>query len=297
MLGLAPDVAHHRPRPRHPARTTCAPARSSSCARCSTSPTTRSSWRSSTPAWAPSRRSSASRSAGGVLLGPDNGLLAPAVAMAGGARTVVSLENTEYHLPAPGPDVRRARHPRPRGRPPGRRRAASPSSGRRSTPPGWCPAWWPARDPRRRRDRRRGLVGRPLRQLPAQHRPRRARPAARAAGRPGRGAPRQRDPRRAWVHTYADAKPSELVLLVDSYGLLASPSTGSRRPPRSAARPAAASPWCPKAPRADTAARRAAPRSRSSSCSSSSSAPPPPSSSSTSGPSATATGYPCERRS
>ena len=24
-----------------------------------------------------------------------------------------------------------------------------------------------------------------------------------------------------WVHTYADAKPSELVLLVDSYGLLA----------------------------------------------------------------------------
>ena len=23
-----------------------------------------------------------------------------------------------------------------------------------------------------------------------------------------------------WVHTYADAKPSELVLLVDSYGLL-----------------------------------------------------------------------------
>ena len=24
-----------------------------------------------------------------------------------------------------------------------------------------------------------------------------------------------------WVHTYADAKPSELVLLVDSYGLFA----------------------------------------------------------------------------
>jgi len=31
--------------------------------------------------------------AGGVLLGPDNGLLAPAVAMAGGARSVVSLDN------------------------------------------------------------------------------------------------------------------------------------------------------------------------------------------------------------
>src|SRR4051794_40042527 len=41
--------------------------------------------------------------AGGVLLGPDNGLLAPAVALAGGAETVVALENDEYHLPAPGP--------------------------------------------------------------------------------------------------------------------------------------------------------------------------------------------------
>src|SRR3954451_21133413 len=41
--------------------------------------------------------------AGGTLLGPDNGLLAPAVALAGGARTVVSLDNAEYHLPAPGP--------------------------------------------------------------------------------------------------------------------------------------------------------------------------------------------------
>ena len=41
--------------------------------------------------------------AGGVFLGPDNGLLAPAVAMAGGAVRVVSLDNPEYHLPAPGP--------------------------------------------------------------------------------------------------------------------------------------------------------------------------------------------------
>ena len=48
----------------------------------------------------------ASRWRGGVLLGPDNGLLAPAVAMAGGARSVVSLDNPDYQLPAPGPDVR-----------------------------------------------------------------------------------------------------------------------------------------------------------------------------------------------
>jgi S-adenosylmethionine hydrolase len=38
-----------------------------------------------------------------VLVGPDNGLLAPAVAIAGGARRAVALTNTAYHLPAPGP--------------------------------------------------------------------------------------------------------------------------------------------------------------------------------------------------
>ncbi len=40
---------------------------------------------------------------GGRFVGPDNGLLAPAVAMAGGARRVVSLDNDEYHLAALGP--------------------------------------------------------------------------------------------------------------------------------------------------------------------------------------------------
>lgn len=39
---------------------------------------------------------------GGVLVGPDNGLLAPAVAMAGGAERAVVLTNTEYQLPAAG---------------------------------------------------------------------------------------------------------------------------------------------------------------------------------------------------
>lgn len=38
----------------------------------------------------------------GVLIGPDNGVLAPAVAMAGGARLAVSIENPEVKLPAPG---------------------------------------------------------------------------------------------------------------------------------------------------------------------------------------------------
>ena len=39
----------------------------------------------------------------GVFVGPDNGLLASAVAMTGGATRAVSLTNADFHLPAPGP--------------------------------------------------------------------------------------------------------------------------------------------------------------------------------------------------
>jgi S-adenosylmethionine hydrolase len=39
----------------------------------------------------------------GVFVGPDNGLLASAVAMTGGAERAVVLTNVEFHLPAPGP--------------------------------------------------------------------------------------------------------------------------------------------------------------------------------------------------
>lgn len=38
-----------------------------------------------------------------VLVGPDNGLLAAAVAMCGGATRAVELTNPEYQIPAPGP--------------------------------------------------------------------------------------------------------------------------------------------------------------------------------------------------
>ncbi len=37
-----------------------------------------------------------------VLIGPDNGLLAPAVAMCGGATAAVLLDKPDYQLPAPG---------------------------------------------------------------------------------------------------------------------------------------------------------------------------------------------------
>ena len=38
----------------------------------------------------------------GVFVGPDNGLLSPAVAMVGGASRIVSIENPEAMIPSPG---------------------------------------------------------------------------------------------------------------------------------------------------------------------------------------------------
>lgn len=49
------------------------------------------------------RRAVAAEVDSGFLVGPDNGLLAPSVAMLGGAKRVVSLTNPDYQLEAPGP--------------------------------------------------------------------------------------------------------------------------------------------------------------------------------------------------
>src|SRR3954451_13929619 len=56
------------------------------------------------PGVATPRRAIAVEVGGGqsVLVGPDNGLLAPAVAMVGGADRAVELSNEDFHLPAPG---------------------------------------------------------------------------------------------------------------------------------------------------------------------------------------------------
>jgi S-adenosylmethionine hydrolase len=56
------------------------------------------------PGVATDRRAVAIEVAGGagVMVGPDNGLLAAGVAMAGGAERVVELTNPEFHLEAPG---------------------------------------------------------------------------------------------------------------------------------------------------------------------------------------------------
>lgn len=157
---------------------------------------------------------------GGILLGPDNGLLAPAVAMAGGARSVVSLDNPDYQLPAPSPTF-------------AGRDVLAPAAGNLAAgatladlgspvdPAGLVPglvslpelrddgsivgeAWWVDRfgncqlnvDPDEL-----GVHG---------------------AGEGSRVEVHVKGEVRVarWVHTYADAKPSELVLVVDSYGLL-----------------------------------------------------------------------------
>jgi S-adenosylmethionine hydrolase len=155
----------------------------------------------------------------GILLGPDNGLLAPAVAILGGARRVVSLTNTEHHLPAPGPTFA--------GRdilaPAAAHLAAGVDAselGDEVDPAGLVPGlvalpqhdeggaihgevWWIDR-----------FGNCQLNVDPDELRAHGAEPGGPIEVRFGDQARSVR-----WVHTYGDAKPSELVLLVDSYGL------------------------------------------------------------------------------
>lgn len=48
------------------------------------------------------RRAIAAETPWGYFVGPDNGLLSPAVAIAGGATMIVSIENPEAMIPSPG---------------------------------------------------------------------------------------------------------------------------------------------------------------------------------------------------
>jgi S-adenosylmethionine hydrolase len=155
----------------------------------------------------------------GTLVGPDNGLLAPAAAILGGAQRVVSLTNTEQHLPAPGPTFA--------GRdilaPAAAHLAAGVDAGELGDevdPAGLVPGlvslpqhdeggaihgevWWIDR-----------FGNCQLNIDPDELRAHGAEPGGPIEARFGDQARSVR-----WVHTYADAKPSELVLLVDSYGL------------------------------------------------------------------------------
>jgi S-adenosyl-L-methionine hydrolase (adenosine-forming) len=155
----------------------------------------------------------------GILLGPDNGLLAPAVAILGGAQRVISLTSTEHQLPAPGPTFA--------GRdvlaPAAAHLAAGvdPSElGEEVDAAGLVPGlvslprhdeggaihgevWWIDR-----------FGNCQLNIDPDELRAHGAEPGGTLEVRFGDQVRSVR-----WVHTYADAKPSELVLLVDSYGL------------------------------------------------------------------------------
>ena len=51
------------------------------------------------------RRAIAAETEFGFFVGPDNGLLSPAVAMMGGAHSINSIENPEVMIPGPGCDV------------------------------------------------------------------------------------------------------------------------------------------------------------------------------------------------
>ena len=157
---------------------------------------------------------------GGVLLGPDNGLLAPAVAMAGGARSVISLDNPDYQLPAPGPTF-------------AGRDVLAPAAGHLASGVALSELGSPI-DPATLVP---GLVSLPevrpdgsiagevwwvdrfgncqLNVDPGELGAGGGRPGARVEVHLAGGIRATR-----WVHTYADAKPSELVLLIDSYGLL-----------------------------------------------------------------------------
>jgi S-adenosyl-L-methionine hydrolase (adenosine-forming) len=157
----------------------------------------------------------------GILLGPDNGLLAPAVAILGGAQRVVALTSTEHQLPAPGPTFA--------GRdilaPAAAHLAAGvdlSDLGEEVDPAGLVPGlvslpqhdeggairgevWWIDR-----------FGNCELNVDPDELRAHGAEPGAVLEVRFGDQARSVR-----WVHTYADAKPAELVMLVDSYGLAA----------------------------------------------------------------------------
>jgi len=152
-----------------------------------------------------------------TLFGPDNGLLAPAVAMLDGARRVFELTNSDYHLHAEGatfagrdvlaPAV--AHHAAgvalfelgteidPAGLVPG----IVPEANVTETGAIDANVWWIDRF---------GNV-----QLNVDPAALRTRPGERVEVHAGETVRAAR-----WVHTYAEAKPSELVIVVDGSGMV-----------------------------------------------------------------------------
>jgi S-adenosylmethionine hydrolase len=174
------------------------------------------------------RRSIAVEVENGYLVGPDNGLLAPAVAMLGGPRRVVELTTTQYQLESPGPTF-------------AGRDVMAPAAahllvgipmtvlGPEVEPTSLTPALVPLpnEEANGRIDGEVLWVDRfgncQLNIAPEQLETAGARPGDAIEVTFGDPAPTgERTVRRArWVRAFADAKPSELVVLVDSYGMCA----------------------------------------------------------------------------
>ena len=158
---------------------------------------------------------------GGYLVGPDNGLLAPAVAMLGGPVRIVALEDPDYRLAAPGPTFAGRDVMAPAasylasGTPIG---ALGPEVDGASLAPGLVPL--PHEDDDGTITGEVLWVDRygncQLNIAPEQLHERGA-----AAGGYVGVTIAGRDRRAHWVTAFAEAKPSELALLTDSYGMCA----------------------------------------------------------------------------
>jgi S-adenosylmethionine hydrolase len=158
---------------------------------------------------------------GGYLVGPDNGLLAPAVTMLGGPLQVVALENPEYQLPAPGPTFA--------GRDIMAPAAAHLASGVAlgELGPAIDPvSLAPGLVPLPQEDEDGAIAGEVLWVDRFGNCQLNIAPELLQALGTERGGfigvkAGNIERRARWVHTFAEAKPSELVLLVDSYGMCA----------------------------------------------------------------------------
>ena len=167
------------------------------------------------------RRCIAAAVEGGILVGPDNGLLAPAAAMLGGVQSVVALENPEYQLPAPGPTFAGRDIMAPAaaylsaGLP---LDALGPVVDPASLAPGLVPLPNEADDGSLQAEvlwvDRYGNCQ--LNVAPEQLLERGVEPGGVIAV-----AVNGEERRARWVDTFANAKPSELVVVVDSYGMCA----------------------------------------------------------------------------
>ena len=155
----------------------------------------------------------------GVLIGPDNGLLAPAVAVLGGPRRIFSITDHPYKLPSPGATFAGRDVMAPAV---GHLACGAPLEdlGEEVDPAGLVPGVLPL--PRNEEGRLLAEVLWVDRFGNCQLNVGPEELVELGVG-PGDGVEIRfvEDARRArWVGAYADAKPSELVLVVDSYGLV-----------------------------------------------------------------------------